>query len=97
MNREQALDIIRNHLPKIRSFGVNSIGIFGSFARNENNENSDLDILVSYGEDRLNLDSYMDLKFYLENLFQCKVDLVTESSVKPFLKERILQEVVYAA
>ncbi|WP_078124595.1 nucleotidyltransferase family protein [Leptospira alexanderi] len=97
MNREQVLENIRKNIGTIQSFGIDSIGLFGSVARDENTQNSDLDILVNYRDGQLNLDSYMDLKFYLENLFQCKVDLVTKSSIKPYLKSRILEEVIYAA
>ncbi len=97
MNRDLALDLLRKNLSIIRSYGIDSIGIFGSVARNENNQDSDLDVLVNYQDGRLDLDSYMDLKFYLETLFDCKVDLVTKTSIKPYLKERILREVVYAA
>ncbi|WP_036096438.1 nucleotidyltransferase family protein [Leptospira weilii] len=97
MTRDQVLDNIRKNLRTIKSFGIESIGIFGSVARNENNQESDLDVLVNFREGQLTLDSYMDLKFYLENLFNCKVDLVTKSSIKPYFKEKILQEVVYAA
>ncbi|MDH5717668.1 MAG: nucleotidyltransferase family protein [Spirochaetia bacterium] len=78
-------------------FGVKNIGIFGSASRNEAEENSDLDILVEYETGRLNLDTYMDLKYYLENLFKCRVDLVTKSSIKKHSKENILKEVIYAA
>ncbi|PNV75549.1 nucleotidyltransferase family protein [Leptospira inadai] len=97
MNRDQVIESIRKNILTIQSYGIDSIGIFGSVARNENTHNSDLDVLVSFRDGELNLDSYMDLKFYLENLFSCKVDLVTVSSIKPYFKERILQEVVYAA
>ncbi|MCR1795700.1 nucleotidyltransferase family protein [Leptospira sp. id769339] len=97
MNREQVLGNIRKNILTIQSYGIDSIGIFGSVARNENTPNSDLDVLVSFRDGQLNLDTYMDLKFYLESLFNCKVDLVTVSSIKPYFKEQILQEVVYAA
>ena len=97
MDKESALKKLHENIEQIKYFGVKSIGIFGSVARNESNEKSDLDVLVEYHENSLNLDSYMDLKFYLEDLFKCSVDLVTKSSVKPYLKEKILQEVIYAA
>ncbi|TGK17616.1 nucleotidyltransferase [Leptospira stimsonii] len=97
MDRAQVLENIRKNIEIIHSFGIDSIGLFGSVARNENSQNSDLDILVNYQDGKLILDSYMDLKFFIESLFQCKVDLVTKSSIKPYLRERILEEVIYVA
>ena len=97
MDKDTALKLLHDNMEAIKNFGIQSIGVFGSVARNEAKENSDLDVLVEYKENSLNLDSYMDLKYYLEELFHCPVDLVTKTSVKPYLKKRILQEVVYAA
>jgi len=97
MNRESALKMLQENIEEIKKFGVKSIGIFGSVARNEASEKSDLDVLVEYHENSLNLDSYMDLKYFLQHLFKCSVDLVTKSSVKPYLKDKIMQEVIYAA
>jgi len=59
-------------------------------------EDSDLDVLVMFEEGQKTFDNYMDLKFYLENLFGRKVDLVTEKALKPQLKDIIMKDVVYA-
>lgn len=66
-----------------QKFGVKRIGIFGSFARGEERESSDLDVLVVFEEGQKTFDNDMDLKFYLEDLFGRKVDLVTEKALKP--------------
>ena len=79
-----------------QKFGVKRIGIFGSFARGEEREDSDLDVLVVFEEGQKTFDNYMDLKFFLEDLFGRKVDLVTEKALKPQLKDIILKDVVYA-
>ena len=79
-----------------QKFGVRRIGIFGSFARGEEREYSDLDVLVVFEEGQKTFDNYMDLKFYLEDLFGREVDLVTERALKPQLKDIIMKEVVYA-
>ena len=89
--------ILRSHLEFIRQkFGVKRIGIFGSFARGEEREDSDLDVLVIFREEQKTFDNYMDLKFYLEDLFGREVDLVTEKALKPQLKDIIMKDVVYA-
>nr|WP_281085470.1 nucleotidyltransferase family protein [Methanosarcina acetivorans] len=79
-----------------QKFGVKRIGIFGSFARGEEKEDSDLDVLVVFEEGQKTFDNYMDLKFYLEDLFGREVDLVTEKALRPQLEDIIMKEVVYA-
>lgn len=92
-----ALSLLREHEPVLKErFGVRKIGIFGSFIRGEERHDSDVDILVEFRRGQETFDHYMDLKFYLEDLFGRKVDLVMKGAVKRRLKEYILGEVVYA-
>jgi uncharacterized protein len=74
--------------------GVRKIGLFGSFKRGEARQKSDIDILVLL--EKPTFDSYMEVKFYLEDLFGRKVDLVMEEAIKPRLRPYILDEVEYA-
>ena len=97
MNRNDAIDIITQNLEEIRKLGVISIGIFGSTARNEAKDDSDIDVIVKFEKDKINFDNYMDLKFYLEKIFQKKVDVLSDTAIKPYAKEKILQDVIYAA
>jgi hypothetical protein len=92
---EQILRIIEAHRDKIKGFGVRRLGLFGSAARGEAAEGSDLDFLVEL--EKKTFDNYMDLKFFLEDLFGCKVDLVIKENLKPRLREPILKETIYAA
>ena len=94
-SRDEVLSDLREHLQTIRKFGVRRLGLFGSIARNEGSAESDLDFLVELEHD--NFDAYMDLKFFLEDLFQCSVDLVMADTVKPRLRSDILKETVYVA
>ncbi|GAB4486201.1 MAG: nucleotidyltransferase family protein [Thermodesulfovibrionales bacterium] len=92
-----AIGILKSHEQRIRrEYGVRTIGIFGSFARGEEREGSDVDILVDFNEGAKTFDRFMDLKFFLEDLFGRKVDLVTMAALRPQLKEEILKEVTYA-
>ena len=91
---EQILQIIEAHREKIKGFGVRRLGLFGSAARGEATESSDLDFLVEL--EVKTFDNYMDLKFFLEELFNCKVDLVMKDAIKPRLREPILKEAIYA-
>ena len=76
-------------------FGVKEIGIFGSYVRHEQEESSDIDILVEFKDGYRTFDNYMDLKFYLEELLGIRVDLVSKDALKPRLKPYILKEIVY--
>ena len=77
-----------------QNFSVRSIGLFGSLVRNEADNTSDVDILVDFIKPTF--DHYMDLKFYLERLFDRPVDLVIADAVKSRLKPIIDKEVIYA-
>ena len=92
-----ALALLRKHEPDIKKrFGVSKIGIFGSFVRGEERPDSDVDVLVTFRTGEKTFDNYMDCKFYLEDLFGRKVDLVMKGSIKKRLKPYILGEVIYA-
>ena len=78
-----------------KNFHVRKIGVFGSFARREEKAESDVDVLVEFEEGYKTFDNFIELKYFLEELFARSVDLVTVSALKPQLKEDILQEVVY--
>lgn len=92
-----ALALLRQHEPAIKKqFGVATIGIFGSFIRGEEQPDSDVDVLVTFRKGQKTFDNYMGCKFYLEDLFRRKVDLVMKGTIKKRLKPYILGEVVYA-
>ena len=76
-----------------KKFHVKTIGVFGSYAREEQTSKSDIDILVSFSKPKF--DSYMNLKFLLEKRFKRKVDLVMEKTLKPGL-EFVKKEAKYA-
>jgi len=95
LSKEEILKGLRDHKDELRScFSVRQIGLFGSYVHNAANEGSDIDLLVELEEPTF--DHYMDLKFFLEKIFQHSVDLVLAESVKPRLRPLIAQEVNYA-
>ena len=82
--------------PVLKSgFQVKKIGIFGSYIRNEQNKNSDLDILVEF-EEEPGLFKFMELENYLKTILRVKVDLVMKNSLKPQIGRHVLNEVVYS-
>ena len=74
-------------------FKVKKIGIFGSYSRGEATLESDVDILVEFFEP-LGWE-FFDLKEFLEEILSKKVDLVTESGLRPQMKDNILKKVIY--
>ena len=87
---------IEENMPKIKSYGVLKIGLFGSCSRGEQADHSDIDILVEFQKGKKTFDNYMDLKFFLEELLGRKVDLVIIEALKPDLKAGITGSVLYA-
>jgi hypothetical protein len=72
---------------------VKKISVFGSYARNEQKDNSDIDIIVEFY--RPVGFQFINLKIFLEEILNKKVDLVTPNALKPQIKEKILREVSY--
>ncbi len=77
------------------TFHVKGIGLFGSYVRGEEQTGSDLDILVEFEKGHKDFFNYMRLKYYLEEIMMLKVDLVIKDAVKPRLKQKIFNEVMY--
>lgn len=76
-------------------FGVTSIGIFGSFTRGEETPDSDLDVVVEMEKDKKNIHSFLQLKRYLERETARKIDLGFEHSLKPIVKEKLKNQIIY--
>jgi uncharacterized protein len=93
MNLINIKKILNAQKPFLRDkYKVAEIGIFGSFVRNEEQIDSDVDVLVDF-EGKIDLFDLLDLEEYLVNLFGRKVDLVTRKTLKPYIGQRILAEV----
>jgi len=94
LNKETLSERLKEYKPILREkYYVERIGFFGSFARDEQKMDSDIDMLVEFSQP-VGFE-FIDLKYYLEELFQRKVDLVTPNALKPRIKERVLEEVIY--
>jgi len=96
MKQDIILKKLSEHRDELESrFGVASLSLFGSVAREEAASESDVDILVSFVKTP-GIFSFLELKEYLEHLLQCPVDLVTRNALKKQFREQILQEALYA-
>ena len=95
--KAQAIALLRRNEPRIHALGVKRLGLFGSFVRDEQRADSDVDILVEFEAHQKTFDRFMTLSFLLEELFGRRVDLVTVESLSPHLGPHILAEVEYVA
>ena len=92
MRRSEVLSVIAPHLGEIRRrFHVDTLHLFGSAARDELTEASDIDVLVAYTGSP-NSDDYFNLKFFLEDLLGRDVDLVTTKGLRPAFREAVASE-----
>ena len=89
--------MLEDNKNKIGQYGVKRIGLFGSYCKNEQRKESDIDILVEFKKGKKTFDNYMDLKFFLEDIFDCTVDLVVKEAIKIDLKFSIMRSVKYAS
>jgi len=94
LNVEEILKKLRELKPELTErYKVRDIGLFGSFARQEQRLDSDIDLLVEFG-DEADLFDLIGLSLYLEEVFGCSVDVVPRKALREELREAVLQQVV---
>jgi uncharacterized protein len=94
LNCNAVITHLQQNLEAIHAFNVESLSLFGSVARNEATTDSDLDFLVEF-KGPATFRGYMDLKFYLEDLFEKPVDLVIKKDLKARIKQSVIDEAIY--
>jgi predicted nucleotidyltransferase len=95
--KQELFSIIKLQQQNIFAFGVVKIAVFGSFARDTANEESDVDFFIEFKPENKTLKNFLGLKYYLEELLQRKVEIVTPQSLNKFIGKYILQEIEYVA
>jgi uncharacterized protein len=93
----EVFKLLRESGAQLRRFGVRRLSVFGSFARGEPNDESDVDLLVEFDPNEKTFDNLLGLADFLEELFGRKVDIVTPESLNPHFGHHILNEAEYAA
>lgn len=95
MRRDEALRILSEARPElVARFGVKSLRLFGSTARDEARPDSDVDILVDF-EQPATFDGYFGLLHYLEDQFGCSIDLVTEKGLKERVRPHVEKDAIH--
>ncbi|WP_339812039.1 nucleotidyltransferase family protein [uncultured Imperialibacter sp.] len=95
LSSHHILEFITTHQPEIERFGVSKLGLFGSFVRNEQTPESDIDILVEYKPGTKSFDNFIGLIDYLENSLGRNIELVTPESLSPLIRPYIEKEIQY--
>jgi len=96
INKALIFNMLQSSEGQLKSYGVQRIGLFGSFVRGENKKDSDIDFLVDFHKEKKSLHNLIYLGDYLENLFGRKVDIVTPQGLSKYIGPHILKEVQYA-
>lgn len=96
-NKEQIFSLLIQSETVLKQYGVATIGLFGSFTRNEQNSKSDIDFLVEFEKSKKTYKNFIELAFFLEEVFGRKVEIITPQSISQYLKPHIMQEVEYVA
>ena len=96
INKIFIFNTLQSKQQELESYGVQRIGLFGSFVREENKADSDIDFLVDFQKEQKSLHNLIHLGDYLEDLFGRRVDLVTPQGLSKYIGPRILKEVQYA-
>ena len=94
MTKETALEILSRIKDRQSDYNVKSLALIGSIARDEAGPDSDIDILVEFNGPAT-FDLFMDLKFFLEETVNRRVDLVTTKALKPKIRSNIYRDAVY--
>ena len=94
--KEFIFSTIRAHKAELNKLGIQNIGLFGSYVREEQSNESDIDILIDFAPDKENFDNYIAIYDYFEALFiNEKVEIVTKNGLSPYIGPKILEEVIY--
>jgi predicted nucleotidyltransferase len=97
MNRSVIISTLSQNQALLHAHGIERIGLFGSFVRDEQTDSSDIDLLVQFSQGKKSLHNLVSLGDELEKLFGRSVELVTTESLSKYIGPHILNEVQYAS
>ena len=93
MKRDKVLSIVVTHQEALKEFGVKSLDLFGSVARDEAGSESDVDLLVEFSSP-VGLFQFSRVRLYLENILGCSVDLGTQKALRQHLREPVFKDAI---
>ena len=96
VDQKQVVKRIQANQARLTELSVASLSLFGSVARGDSTEDSDIDLLVRF-DGSASFDRYMDLKLFLEDLLERRVDLVTEQALREEIRAHVQQDLLRVA
>lgn len=94
--KDNILKTLKSNKRKLSEFGIRNVGLFGSYIRNEQSSDSDIDLLIDFEPEKENFDNYMAVYDLFEKIFKNeKIEIVTKNGLSPYIGPKILQEVEY--
>lgn len=94
--KEIILSTLRTHKSEFGKFGIQTVGLFGSYIREEQSNKSDIDLLIDFTPDKENFNNFMAACDYFEKIFKDeKVEIITKNGLSPYIGPKILREVIY--
>ena len=94
--KENILKTLKSNKPKLSKFGIRNVGLFGSYLRNEQSIESDIDLLIDFDPEKENFDNFMAAYDLFERIFKNeKIEVVTINGLSPYIGPKILNEVQY--
>lgn len=94
--KENILKALKSNKGRLSKFGIRNVGLFGSYLRNEQSSESDIDLLIDFEPDKENFDNFMAVYDLFEKIFKNeKVEVVTKNGLSPYIGPKILNEVQY--
>ena len=96
LTKQNILSRLKKNKSSIEKFGISQLGLFGSYVRNEQKANSDIDIYIDFYKQHETYDNFIELCFFLDDLFKhSKVDVVSKNGLSPFIGSEILKTIEY--
>jgi len=95
LTKNDIIHLLLLNRQKIRGFGAKRLGLFGSFVKDRQTATSDIDLIADFEQGKKNYDNFVGLAYYLEELLDRRVELVTSNSLSPYIKPYIEEEVEY--
>ena len=94
--KDNILKTLKSNKLKLSKFGVRNVGLFGSYIRNEQSNESDIDLLIDFEPEKENFDNYMAVYDLFKVIFKNeKIEVVTKNGLSPYIGPKILKEVQY--
>jgi hypothetical protein len=94
--KDNVLKALKSNKLKLSEFGIRNVGLFGSYIRDEQSRESDIDLLIDFEPEKENFDNYMAVYDFFEKIFENeKIEVVTKNGLSPYIEPNILNEVQY--